>query len=165
MDLNGATVVVQPGWQMYADEVVQGDRRLIRLREVATDTRIQAVILGTVGDDLDAACGELVADQRQAFTAVAESLAVTVPTGDGASGASCAFSGTRTSDGVANKVEFTLLRRNSDAMTLVFRDTIPAAVPDGSPVLAQLTDIECDAASTFGVVVTSCAATPAQGDG
>lgn len=165
IDLDGAVVTVLPGWQMYADEVVQDGRRLIRLREVTTDTRIQAVILTTLDDDLSTACLTLMNDQGQGFTGVAESLAVTVHTAPDAEGVSCAFTGTRTSDSVPNKVEFTLLRRSSDGLTLFFRDTIPSAVPEDSPAMNQLTTIECAAADSFGVEVTACAVIPDQVDG
>lgn len=160
LDLDGAVLTVLPGWRLYADEVVQDERRLVRLRELTTDTRIQAVVLTSVEEDLNDACLALVADQRQGYTGVAESLAVDVQTDPTGEAVSCNFTGTRTSDSVPNKVEFTLIRRDSDGSTLFFRDTIPSAVPDDSPALAQLTAIECAAADTFGVQVIACATSP-----
>lgn len=165
LDLGEATIVVHPGWQLYADEVVQDQRRLIRMRELTTDTRIQAVVLTTVAEELDQACLALMSDQAQGYTDVAESLAVTVQSGAGAEGVSCAFTGTRSSDGVPNKVEFTLVRRQADGLTLFFRDTIPAEVPEGSPVVAQLSAIECDAAATFAVTINACSVIPGPAGG
>lgn len=156
LDLGDVRLTVPDGWEVYADEVVQDDRRLVRLREPATDVRVQAVTLTTVGEDLTQACRDLVTDQQQAFTGVAESVVVDVPLTGGASGVSCAFTGTRTSDTVAAKVEFTIIRRDADAQSLVFRDTVPDSVAEGSPVLAQLADMECAATETFGVVVGTC---------
>ena len=149
-------LTVPEGWEVYADEVVQDDRRLVRLREPVTDVRVQAVTLTTVGEDLAQACRDLVTDQQQAFTNVAESVVVDVPLTGPASGVSCAFTGTRASDGVAAKVEFTIILRDEDAQSLIFRDTVPDSVAETSPVLAQLAGMECAATETFGVVVGSC---------
>jgi len=156
LDLGDVVLVVPDGWELYADELVQDSRRLVRVREPLSDTRGQAVTLTTVGDDLAQACRDLVTDQQQAFTGVAESVVVDVPMTGAAGGVSCAFTGTRADDGVAAKVEFTLIRREADNQTLIFRDTIPSAVPAGAPVLAELAAMECEAAETFGVVVASC---------
>ncbi|HSO70792.1 MAG TPA: hypothetical protein VLQ67_14300 [Arachnia sp.] len=156
VDLGDVQLTVPEGWEVYADEVVQDDRRLVRLREPVTDVRVQAVTLTTVGEDLTQACRDLVTDQQQAFTDVAESVVVDVPLTGGASGVSCAFTGTRTSDAVAAKVEFTIILRDEDAQSLVFRDTVPDSVADTSPVLAQLSSMECAATQTFGVVIGSC---------
>ena len=79
------------------------------------------------------------------------------------SGVSCNFTGTRISDSVPASVEFTLLQRGG--ITLVFRDTIPASVPEDSPALAQLVEMECGAAAGFGVTVDQCALIPGQADG
>ena len=163
LELNGVVLDMPPGWQLYADETVQGDRRLVRIRELVTDVRIQAVALTNVTGSLDDACLDLVADHRQLYSAVAEGLPVNVPVSGDAVGVSCNFSGTRTSDGVANRVEFTLLQ--SGGVTLVFRDTIPTAVSTDAPALTQLIAMECAAAESFGVVIDQCAITPAQADG
>lgn len=156
LDLGDVVLVVPDGWELYADEMVQDGRRLVRVREPLSDTRVQAVTLTTVGDDLAQACRDLVTDQQQAFAGVAESVVVDVPLTGAAAGVSCAFTGTRTEDGIAAKVEFTLIRREADNQTLIFRDTVASAVPASAPVLAQLAAMECAAAETFGVVVASC---------
>lgn len=156
LDLGDVVLVVPDGWELYADELVQDGRRLVRVREPLSDTRVQAVTLTTVGDDLAQACRDLVTDQQQAFTGVAESVVVDVPLTGAAAGVSCAFTGTRTEDGIAATVEFTLIRREADSQTLIFRDTVASVVPASSPVLAQLAAMECAAAETFGVVVAGC---------
>lgn len=160
---DGVTLLMPGSWELYADEIVQNERRLVRLRETDTDVRIQAVSLTTVTSPLDEACLELVADHRQSYTDVAEGLPVAVPISGEGEGRSCNFTGTRVSDDVAATVEFTLLQLGDS--TLVFRDTIPATVADGSPVLAELVAMECGAAADFGVAINQCAITPDQGDG
>lgn len=156
LDLGDVVLALPDGWELYADELVQDDRRLVRVREPASDTRVQAVTLTTVGEDLEQACRDLVTDQQRAFTGVAESVVVDVPMTGAASGVSCAFTGTRAEDGVAAKVEFTLIRRDADAQSLIFRDTVPDAVAASDPVLAQLAAMECAAAETFGALIVDC---------
>lgn len=156
LDLLDTVLTVPDGWEVYADELVQDSRRLVRLREPDTDVRVQAVSLTSATGDLDQACRDLITQQSSAFGSVATSDVVAVPVAEGAAGVSCAFSGTRTSDGVPLKTEFTLLRRDSDAHTLVFRDSIPTAVPAASTVLEDLTTMECDAAELFGADVETC---------
>ena len=156
LDLGDVVLALPAGWELYADELVQDDRRLVRVREPASDTRVQAVTLTTVGEDLEQACRDLVTDQQRAFTGVAEAVVVDVPMTGAASGVSCAFTGTRAEDGVAAKVEFTLIRRDADAQSLIFRDTVPDAVAASDPVLAQLAAMECAAAETFGALIVDC---------
>lgn len=160
---DGAAFTMPDEWELYADEQVQNDRRLVRIREVGTDVRIQAVSLTTVNGPLEDACLDLISDHRQLYTNVAEGLPVSVPISGEGEGVSCNFTGTRTSDGVASGVEFTLLQRGTT--TLVFRDTIPTAVPADAPARAQLVAMECEAAQGFGVLVDQCSLTPARGDG
>lgn len=156
IDLGDATVTVPAGWEIYADELVQDERRLVRLRDPATDTRVQAVTLTSVEGELDQACRDLVTDQQEGFGGVAESVVIDVPLTGAAAAVSCAFTGTRTADGVAAKVEFTLIRRDSDSQSLLFRDTVATSLAPDSPALAQLTAMECAAARSFGVLIGSC---------
>ena len=160
---DGATFTLLTGWEMYADQRVQNDRRLVRLRDTETDVRIQAVTLTTVTGPLDEACLDLVADHRRLYTGVAEGLPVGVAVSGEGEGISCNFTGTRVSDGVPAMVEFTLLQRGE--ATLVFRDTIPTAVPVASTAREQLVAMECEAATSFGVAVDQCALIPAPADG
>ncbi len=162
--LEDASVTVLPGWQLYADEEVQDDRRLIRLRQLTTDTRIQIVTLTSISGSLETACSDLMAEQSRTYGNVAESPTVAVAVAAGAEGVACSFTGTRTTDGVAIKIDFTLVRRTSDAVSIVFRDTIPVSVPADSPARTELALIECGAAETFGVAIDQCA-TPGRADG
>ena len=43
LDLGDAVVTVPDGWEVYADELVQDARRLVRLRDPATDVRVHGV--------------------------------------------------------------------------------------------------------------------------
>lgn len=164
LELGDSRVTVLPGWRLYADEVVQDDRRLVRLRHLETDTRIQIVTLTSINEDLATACSDLVTEQSKTYDNVAESATVDVSVAPGAEGVACSFTGTRTSDSVATKVDFTLVRRDTDSTTIVFRDTIPVAVPADSPARTELAVIECGAAYSFGVTISQCA-TPDQADG
>lgn len=159
----GVILTMPPGWELYADEVVQNGRRLVRLRELTTDVRIQAVSLTSVTGPLDQACLDLVADHSGLYSGVAEGLPVSVGISGEGAGVSCAFTGTRISDGVPASVEFTLLKRGE--ATLVFRDTIPDALPEDAAALRELVTMECAAAQGFGVTVDQCLVTPAQADG
>lgn len=163
LELNGTVLDMPPGWQLYGDELIQDDRRLVRIRDVTHDVRIQAVSLTNVVGPLATACQELVRDHRELYTGVAQGLPVDVPLAGAGEGASCAFTGTRASDAVANQVEFTLLRLNDT--TLVFRDTIPASAPEDAPARSQLVAMECAAAESFGIAVSQCALIPGPGDG
>lgn len=160
---DGAAFRLRDGWELYADQQVQNDRRLVRLRDAATDVRIQAVSLTSVTGPLDEACLDLVAEHRSLYTGVAEGLPVGVSISGEGTGISCNFTGTRVSDGVPAMVEFTLLQRGE--ATLVFRDTIPTAVAVDSTAREQLVAMECEAATSFGVAVDQCALIPAPADG
>ena len=157
LDLGDANVTVLPTWQLYADEKVQDDRRLVRLKHLETDIRIQIVTLTSIDGDLDTACSDLMAEQRQTYSDVVLSETVSVAVGDGASGVACGFTGTRTSDDVAMKVDFTIVRRDADQKSIVFRDTVPQSVPADAPARAELATMECGAADTFGVAIKQCA--------
>ncbi|AQP46941.1 hypothetical protein BW730_04800 [Tessaracoccus aquimaris] len=157
LDLGDAKVTVLPTWQLYADEKVQDDRRLVRLKHLETDTRIQIVTLTSIDGDLDTACTDLMAEQRQTYSDVVLSETVAVAVGEGASGVACGFTGTRTSDDVAMRVDFTIVRRDSDQKSIVFRDTVPQSVPADAPARAELATMECGAADTFGVAIKQCA--------
>ena len=151
-----AQVRLLPGWQMYTDEVVQDDRRLIRIKQLATDTRIQIVTLTSVVGPLDAACSDLIAEHRPQYSGVVESPSVAVAVSEGSEGSACSFTGTRMSDNVASKVDFTIVRR-ADGVSLLFRDIAPQTLPVDAPALNELATIECGAAESFGVTIGQCA--------
>lgn len=163
LDLNGILFDMAAGWELYTDELVQDERRLVRMSEPNTDVRIQAVSLTSVSGPLDEACLDLMAEHRSLYTAVAEGLPVEVAINGEGEGVSCNFTGTRASDSVPTTVEFTLLQL--DGVTLTFRDTVPSAVPEDSPALSELIAMECQAAASFGVAVDQCSLTPGPGGG
>lgn len=165
LTLNGMELRIPEGWELYADETIQDNRRLVRLMDPATDVRVQAVTLPEVAPELDEACMDLMADHRGLYDDVAESLAVDVPVTGAGAGVACSFTGTRASDGQPGKVEFTVLRRESDGHSLIFRDTIPGGIADDAPARQQLFTAECAAATSFGLTVDQCVATPGQADG
>lgn len=165
LELNDAFVTVPEGWELYADEKVQDNRRLVRIRDTDTDARLQAVTLTSVTGGLSAACNDLVADQRSSYEGVNESLAASVPVAPIGEAITCAFSGTRASDSVAATVTFMIVRRDSDAHSLVLRATVPSSLPADSTAAEQLEESQCGAAQSFGVPLTRCPAIPVQGDG
>lgn len=166
LDLGDTSVTVLPGWQVYADEVVQDDRRLVRIKHATTDTRIQIVTLTSITGDLQTACTDLTTEHRQAYSDVADSATVDVSVAAGATGVACGFTGTRISDKVEVKVDFTIVQRASDKTSIVFRDVVTQTVPADSPARTELATMECGAADDFGVTISQCAsATPGQGDG
>lgn len=156
LDLGDASLKVLPGWQVYADEVVQDNRRLVRLKRGDSDSRIQIVTLTSLSGDLKQACADLTTEHRQAYSDVAESATVNVAVADGATGVACGFTGTRTSDKVPVKVDFTIVQR-ADKTSIVFRDVIPQSVAADSPIRGELATMECGAANSFGVKITQCA--------
>lgn len=167
IDLGDTTYPLQPGWEIYYDGTVQGDRRLVRLRQADTDTLTQIVTLPTVGDDLPQACTDLMADHRAAYSEVAETLPVNESALPGGEAASCSFTGVRVDSGVAAQVSFTLLRRGLDSQVFIVRDSVPTSVPAVAEVRTELEMALCDSSTRFGVALTRCqgVATPGQGDG
>lgn len=166
IDLGDTTYPLQPGWEIYYDGAVQGDRRLVRIRHADTDILTQVVTLPTVGDDLPQACTDLMADHRAAYADVAETLPVNESALPGGEAASCSFTGVRTDGGFAARVSFTLLRRGLDGQVFIVRDSVPASVPTGSQVRRELEAALCDSSTRFGVALTRCqgVATPGLGD-
>lgn len=156
LPLDDATLQVPAGWEVYADETVQDDRRLVRLREPATDVRLQAVTLTTVKGSLSTACGQLVKDHEASYTSPAQTPPFTVPVAPGGEGYSCGFRGVRTSDQQQGRVTFTMLRRTADAHTLVLRATVPDAAATDKAAATQLETMTCSAAASFAVDLTRC---------
>ncbi|MFT3889900.1 MAG: hypothetical protein QM713_17285 [Arachnia sp.] len=156
--LNDATLAVLAGWSVQSDEEVQDKRRLVRLREDATDARLQAVTLTSVEGKLTDACAALVDDLDASYTDVATSAPVAVPVADGAEGATCSFTGTRTSDDVPNTVTFTVLRRAQDNHSLIYRAIVPTTLTDPASTQDAVEEMFCTSAESFGVDVDRCAA-------
>lgn len=154
--LNDTTFVAADGWVLHGDALVEGDRRVVRLSEPSSDTRLQALTL-LMDPDLEASCAALVAAQKGQFAVTREELPrpVGVSPEEG-TGVSCGFAGVRTADGVANTVSFTLLRRATDSHVLMLRSTIPDVVGVGDQPRRDLTRMSCAASSGFGVPLPLC---------
>ncbi|HMR49259.1 MAG TPA: hypothetical protein PKE40_08335 [Arachnia sp.] len=157
IQLDDATFILPGDWELYADDIVDGSRRLVRIREPLSDVRAQFVSLTSVGPDLSGACQALIDDQGGNYTNMVPVLpaAIGLATTEG-TGVTCGFRGTRTRDAQDNSVTFTLLQRTSDGNSLVLRSTVPASVTAGSPARAALFAINCQASSSFGVPLPLC---------
>lgn len=156
VELNDTSFTAADGWVIYGDDLVEGDRRVVRLSDPSSDARLQALTL-LQDPDLTASCEALVAVQKAQFAVTSEQLArpVGVPAAEG-SGVSCGFAGVRSSDGVANTVSFTLLRRASDSHVLMLRTTIPDSIGVGDRPRRDLTRMSCSASTNFGVGLPLC---------
>ena len=156
LPLDDATLQVPEGWDVYADEQVQDDRRLVRLEQGETGVRVQAVTLTSVDGDLSTACSLLITELESSYTDPAQTTAFTVPVAPGGEGYSCGFRGERTSDEQPGTVTFTMLRRDADAHTLVLRASVPDTAADDTQAAAQLEALTCSAAASFDVDLTRC---------
>ncbi len=157
IELNDAQFAIPEGWTLFGDEVIEGDRRAVRLRHESTDAGLQAVTLVPEATDLSASCTSLVDLQQTQFNDV--SLQLVAPVGvDVAMGASvrCGFAGVRISDGVPNTVTFTLVSRVSDSHALMLRTTVPESVAEDTTIRSQLSTMTCGASTSFGVPFPLC---------
>ncbi len=139
------------------DEQIEDSRRAVRLHQQETDVRLQAVTVGPSGQTLTSACAALVELQQSQFTDVEQQLVAPIGV-DSAQGSAvrCGFEGTRTDDGVANTVTFTLVERLADSHVLMLRTTVPQPSAGATPVLAQLNAMACGASVSFGVALPLC---------
>ena len=154
--LNDTQFTAPEGWVLYGDEFIEEDRRVVRLSDTRTDARLQALTL-LQDQDLTASCAALIAAQKVQFAVTSEQLARPVGVApESGEGVTCGFAGVRTSDGVANAVSFTLLRRAADAHVLVLRTTIPESVPVGDRARSDLSGMMCQASVGFGVALPLC---------
>ena len=157
IELNDTSLTVPQGWVVYADETIEGDRRLVHLRQGTDDTRIQVVTLVTTDPDLTTSCRALVTSQVSQFTHTTELLTLSIGLApEVGEGRTCGFTGVRTSDGTANSVSFTLVRRASDGHVLMLRQTIPDAVGIDSQSRRDLSGMTCEASAGFGVPLPLC---------
>lgn len=156
IELNDTAFVARDGWVLYGDEVVEGDRRVVRLSEPSSDARLQVLTL-LQDQDLAVSCEALITAQQDQYTVTSEQLPrpVSVAPAQG-TGMSCGFAGVRTSDSVANSVSFILLRRTTDSHVLMLRTTIPATVGVGDQARRDLTAMSCGASTGFGVPLPLC---------
>lgn len=157
IELNDARFTIPDGWTLYGDEVIEGDRRAVRLSNAATDARLQAVTLVPEATNLAASCSSLVDLQQTQFAGVARQLVVPIGVDDSlGSGVRCGFSGTRSADGVPTTVTFTLISRVQDAHVLMLRSTTPDAAASNTDMMLQVTSMSCEASSSFGVPQPLC---------
>lgn len=156
VELNDASLTVPATWEVASDELVEGDRRAIRLVHPATDVRLQALTLGPSDETPRQACQALVELQRQSYTNVTTQLTLEVSVPSTGQGVACGFDGTRISDEVANAVNFTLLRRDADGHLLMLRATVPESVSGSAEAHSQLVSMQCEASRTFGVRLPLC---------
>ncbi len=157
VELNDVQFAIPEGWTLYGDELIEGDRRAVRLSHGASDARLQAVTLVPEATDLSASCTSLVDLQQTQFTDVSRQLVVPIGV-DVALGAGvrCGFSGTRSSDGVPTTVTFTLVSRATDAHVLMLRSTVPDAGAGDAEAVLQLNSMSCQASASFGVPQPLC---------
>lgn len=157
LEIDDAKITVPSGWELYADQMVDDSRRLVRLREPVSDIRAQFVTLTSIDDDLNAACQALVKDQSAAYEDVTPALVSPIGLNSTAgSGVTCGFTGTRTSDGVSNTVTFTIVQRSEDEHSLVLRSTIPSTIPADDAKRAALFGLNCEASTSFGLPLPLC---------
>lgn len=157
LELDDTSFTAPAGWTLYGDDLIEDDRRMVRLSHMGTDTRLQVVSLLVADEDLQASCRALMDTQGDQFALTSEQLAL--PMGMDASqglGVTCGFSGVRLSDGHANTVTFSLVRRASDGHVLMLRHTVPDAVPLGDPARRELVTMSCQASTGFGAALPLC---------
>lgn len=155
--LNDTSFTLSQGWVVYADETIEGDRRLVRLRGVSDDARLQVVTLVATDPDLTTSCKALVTSQVGQFTDTTEFLTLAIGVAqDVGEGRTCGFTGVRTSDGVRNSVSFTLVRRAVDGHVLMLRQTTPDVVGIDARSRRDLSRMTCEASAGFGVPLPLC---------
>lgn len=156
IELDDASFTAPDGWELVADDLIEDDRRAVRLTETASDARLQAATVAAGQENLNSVCQALVSLQSEAFTDPDAHLSVPAAVPDGGEGLTCGFEGVRAADGQYAVVSFTLLRRDSDDHMLMLRSTVPNNVPDTSSARADLATMQCEASTTFGVPLPLC---------
>lgn len=156
VELDDATFLAPANWELMGDDVLEGERRLVLLREATSGITLQAVTLAEEEDDLTAACHSLVTLQQDLYTDVTTHLVLPAGVPDTGEGVTCGFEGVRTADAVSNTVNFTLLRRTSDGHMLLLRSTVPNETPGDAEPRAQMVTMQCDASIDFGVALPLC---------
>lgn len=160
LELNDTTVTAPTGWNLYRDETIEGDRRVIRLSHAATDIRLQVATLTAAGPDAAVTCETVSTSMQATFTDVAPTptLPIGIDPAQG-TGVTCGFRGIRTADGVANTVSFTVVMRVSDGHILTLRSVIPdtaAESPEAESARGELAAMNCSASRNFQVTLPLC---------
>lgn len=157
----GDTAVTIPAhWQIYADEITEGDRRLIRGMDTRSDVRIQVATLTTVGTDLESACQALIADQGSGYDVDFQVMPRFISIEGDAVALTCGFVGTREGDEEATNVLFTMVQRGSDLHTLVLRVMRPQDLPSDDTAAREVAAMNCEATTNFGSALPLCAQSP-----
>lgn len=154
--VDDATVTVPLHWEVYHDQQIEDDRRLIRVRDRQEDVRLQVATLTSVGSELRDACQALVDDQSKEY-AVDHQISprpITV-TGE-AVGVTCGYVGQRKDQHTDTSVTFTMIQRKSDTHTLVLRVMRPRMLGADSTAQREVTLMTCEAARSFGHALPLC---------
>lgn len=160
LKLNDTAFNAPAGWSIYGDEVIETDRRVVRLTNTTTDLRLQVATLATTGGgDVAAVCESLSASQQSKFSDVTTTptLGIGIDPAQGA-GVTCGFHGTRTGDSVPATVSFTVVVRVSDGHALTLRSMIPDALTGaaGEQARGELAAMNCSASRNFQVTLPLC---------
>lgn len=153
----GDAVIQRPqAWELYHDEMAEGDRRLIRIRDNASGVRLQVTTLAELRDPLDEACQALASDQANGYAVNHQVNPRTLPVSGSAQGLLCGFEGTREGDDQPTSVLFTLIRRAEDRHTLIVRQMSPSTLDASSRALSEASAMTCAASQSFGHALPLC---------
>ena len=153
--VDDATITLPHSWELYHDELTEGDRRLIRAKDATGDVRIQVATLTSIDADIAAACSLLVADQSADYTVDFRIEPQPVAVAGEAHAVVCGYVGAKDQE-QATSVRFTLIRRDSDEHTLVVRMTRPQASKASDDALTDAAAMTCEASRTFGHPLALC---------
>lgn len=153
--VDDATITLPHSWELYHDELTEGDRRLIRAKDATGDVRIQVATLTSIDADIAAACSLLVADQSTDYTVDFRIEPQPVAVSGEAHAVVCGYVGAKEQED-ATSVRFTLIRRDSDGHTLVVRMTRPQAMNASDGALTDAAAMTCEASRTFKHPLALC---------
>lgn len=156
IELNDTTFTAPASWELVSDELIEGERRAVRLTDPDSDVRLQATTLGLTPESLEETCQTLTSLQSEAFSGATPAPLAPISAPEGDQGLSCGFSGVRETDQIPNTVTFILLRRADDGHLLMLRVTAPDSEPVLSPARAELAAMQCEASTAFGVRLPLC---------
>lgn len=157
VELNDTSITVPAHWEMYSDEEIEDDRRIVRLQDPETNVRYQVVSLSGAETSLGASCRALVQSQKQSYEVSAERLVTSVGVDSSlGQGVTCGFSGAQEEGGLDHTIVYTLVKRNSDDHVLMLRQIVPTLLPDDAAARRQLSGLSCEASSGFEVPLPLC---------
>ncbi|WP_297750414.1 hypothetical protein [uncultured Tessaracoccus sp.] len=153
--VDDTTITLPHDWELYHDELTEGDRRLIRAKDATGDVRIQVATLTSIDADIAAACSLLVADQSAGYTVDFRIDPQPVAVSGAAHAVVCGYVGAKEQE-QATSVRFTLIRRDADEHTLVVRTTRPQASSASNDALTDAAAMTCEASRTFKHPLALC---------